>query len=167
MKFCMKEFGRKNVNPRPDSRMCCSFAACPFMAVGRRVIDTDGRKFHNVTNTGPFRGIDKRIHYFQLIWQQRRQKENFLDAFERLGKCFLVFKVEGHECNVCAELFSRFGLIANARAHRYALSGKLLRDIAPDCASSASYQNRFAHKFPLYSVTRSRKKMENKDEVME
>ena len=118
------------------------------------VIDTDGRKFHNVTDTGALRGIDERIHYFQLIWQQRRQKKNFLDTFERLGKCFLVFKVKWHECNVCAELFSCFGLIANSRAHRYALSGKLPRDIAPDRAGRASYQNRFAHKFLLYSVTR-------------
>jgi len=97
----------------------------PFYGHGLRlVIDTDGRKFHNVTDTGPFRSIDKRIHYLQLIRQQRRQKKNFLDTFERLGKCSLVFKVEWHECNICAELFSRFGLIANPRAHRYAPSGK-------------------------------------------
>ena len=50
------------------------------------VIDTDGRKFHNVTNTGAFRGIDKRIHYLQLIWQQRGEKKNFLHPFECLGK---------------------------------------------------------------------------------
>src|SRR5436305_15200996 len=30
MKFCMNEFGRKNVNVKPESRMCCSFAACHF-----------------------------------------------------------------------------------------------------------------------------------------
>jgi hypothetical protein len=30
----------------------------------------------------------------------------------------------------------------------------LPRDIAPDRAGRASYQNRFAHKFLLYSVTR-------------
>jgi hypothetical protein len=124
---------------------------------GRRlglVIDTDGREFHNVTDTGAFCGIDEAIHYFQLIWQQRRQKKNFLDTFERLGKCFLVFKVELHECSVGAELFSRPGFIANPRAHSYALSGKLSRDIAPDRAGRARYQNRFAHKFLLYSVTR-------------
>ena len=48
MKFCMKEFGRKNVNATPDSRMYRSLESCRFMAVGWvLVIDTDRRKFHN------------------------------------------------------------------------------------------------------------------------
>src|SRR5438477_10924662 len=97
----------------------------------------------------------RRTHsLFPADWQQRRQKGNFLDTFERTGKCFLVFKVEWHECNVCVELFSRPGFIANPRAHSYALRGKLPRDIAPDRAGRASYQKRFAHKFLLYSETR-------------
>ena len=74
----------------------------PFYGRGLRlVIDTDGREFHNVTNAGAFRGIDEHTHYLQLIWQQRRQKKNFLDTFECPGKCFLVLKVEWYEYNVC------------------------------------------------------------------
>ena len=118
------------------------------------IIDADRRKFHNVANARAFRGIDKRIHYLQLIWQQRREKKNFLDTFECSEKCFLVFKVEWNECNVCAELFSRFGLIANPRTHRCALFAKSHRYIAPDRAGRASDQNRFAHKSLLYSETR-------------
>ena len=128
--------------------------AMPSYGRGLRLVtDANGRKFHNVTDAGTLRGIDERIHYFQLIWQQRRQKKNFLHPFECSRKCFLVFKVEWREGNVC-QFLSRFGLIANPRAHSYALSGKLPRDIAPDRTGRARYQNRFAHKFLLYSVTR-------------
>jgi hypothetical protein len=130
----------------------------PFYRRGLRlVIDTDGRKFRNLANAGAFRGIDKYIHYLQLIWQQRWQKKDFLNPFECPGKCLLVFKVEWRECNVRAKLFSRFGLIAHPRPHSYALFGKSLCYIAPDRAGRAGYQDRFTHKFLLHSVTRSRK----------
>ena len=122
----------------------------PFYSCGPRlVIDADRRKFRNMANAGAFRGIDKHIRYLQLIWQQRRQKKNFLDPFECPGKCLLVFKVEWRECNVRAKLFSRFGLIAHPRTHSYALFGKSICYIAPDRAGRASYQNRFAHNFLL------------------
>jgi len=124
--------------------------AMPFYGRGLRLVtDANGRKFRNMANPGAFRGIDKYIHYLQLIWQQRRQKKNLLHPCECPGKCFLIFKVEWRERNVRAKLFSGFGLIAHARMHRCALFGKSLRYIAPDRAGRASYQNGFAHKFLL------------------
>jgi len=111
--------------------------AMPFYGRGlRRLIDANRRKFHNVTDAGALRRIDEHIHYLQLIWQQRRQKRNFLDTFERTGKCFLVFKVEWHECNVCVELFSRPGFIANPRRAQLRPSRKVAsRHRARSCRS--------------------------------
>ena len=109
----------------------------------------NNRKFYNVAHAGPFRCIDKPIGHCHLIWEERRQKENFPDAIKRAGKRAVVFKIECRQRDVSAELFSCFGLIANGGPYRHSIFRKYFYEIPSDRAGCSSYQNSFLHESSL------------------
>ena len=76
----------------------------------------DDREFHNVLHARALSRIDESIRYLNLIWHERRKKENLFHVLKRISKKFFIFKGERHELNFVAELFPRLRSITHARA---------------------------------------------------
>ena len=115
----------------------------------RLSVCANNRKFYNVAHAGAFRCIDKRIGHCHLIWYGRRQQENLFDVFQRVREGCRVFKIECRQRDVSAELFSCFGLIANAGPYRHSVFRKYFYEIPSDRARCSSYQNSFLHEGSL------------------
>ena len=76
----------------------------------------DGREFYNVLHTRALSRIDERIRYLNLIWHQRRKKENLFHVLKRISKKSFIFEGKSYELNFVPKLFPRLRSITHARA---------------------------------------------------